>query len=185
MILPDFLLHPWALRNVAPYSPALINPNSLNLRLSNRIRLPKPNPVPLSIWPIKPTPEEMSKYWTEVFEYKNFVLQPGQLCLLDTLETVHFSRWFSALMRIRSSPARIGGNTLDAGWVDAGFGCPTPATLTLEVVNHSPYPIVLTPGWPFVNLIVHFGLPARHHYGERQTSQYIGQRTPTPAGGNR
>lgn len=179
MILPDFLLHAWARRNVAPYAPELINPMSIDLRWSGRIRVPIATYTVFEWWPNKPSVEYLDQFWHPDEDVTHVELPPGAFVLLDTLEYLTFGAWFSGLLMLKSSSGRAGMEHHHAGWFDPGF-C---GTGTLEITNTAPYPIRLRRGQPIVQMVVSFSLRPMRHYGK--TGQYVGQRTPTPAGGNR
>lgn len=86
-----------------------------------------------------------------------YVLQPGHLVLGKTHERVHLpitnetGPWLAARVEGRSSYARCGLLVhFTAPTIHAGFN----GTITLEIINHGPYPVLLHPRNPICQLII-------------------------------
>lgn len=80
-----------------------------------------------------------------------FVLHPRQLVLGSTLEYVQLPKGLLCYVVGKSTWGRMGLIIATATKVDPGFkGC-----ITLEIVNEGEIPIVLYPGLPIAQLVVH------------------------------
>ncbi len=78
-------------------------------------------------------------------------MHPGQLVLGSTLEYVQLPRDLMAYVIGKSSWGRMGLVIATATKVDPGFkGC-----ITLEIVNEGEIPLVLYPGLPIAQLVLH------------------------------
>lgn len=186
MVLPD-----WQLRElceghelVTPYDSALINPASIDLRLSGQLREPHPT------WRTAVTAYEVATYaprfaqdfshyplWSEdVTEFDRYILLPGQFVLCSSLEYVRMPENTVGTLYSKSSTGRIGLEHLHAGYVDCGFH----GTLTYEFHNVAPWPIELRAGKPTMQLKLEkmIASPQRSY---KVTGRYNGQMEPTPA----
>ncbi len=77
-------------------------------------------------------------------------ISPGQFMLATTREVVELGNDVAAQVNGKSSLARLGlGVHVTAGFLDIGFH----GSITLELVNHAPYPLILVPGMPICQLI--------------------------------
>lgn len=106
---------------VQNHEPDLINPASLDLRLSNLIMLESVEShkmIPLSI-----------KDYTVDHPYQ---LVPGQFILAQTIETFNMPEDIAGLFFLKSSRAREGYENLHAGYADPGWHG---SSLTLELKN--------------------------------------------------
>lgn len=106
-------------------------------------------------------------------------LEPGEFLLFSTIETVMIGAGLAAQVSGKSSHAREGLVTENAGWVDPGFE----GELTLEFSNLSPYPIRLDAGMPICQIVfMQTRSPAQRPYGyEGLGSKYQHQKGPTSA----
>jgi len=161
---------------VDPFDFSLIQPASLDLRLSSAFRtfsgisgafidpgIYQPGVTSLTTL----SPGEV------------FVLEPGDFVLGCTMETVTLSPAIAARLEGKSSLGRVGLIPhAAAGWIDPGFS----GQITLELANLSPLPIILRPGMLIAQLCV-FRLdhPSAVPYGPERKSRYQGQRGPTAA----
>lgn len=116
----------------------------------------------------------------EISEMTPFRLMPNTFVLANTRERVELplqaecDMSLAARIEGKSSRARFGLLIhFTAPTVHAGFS----GTLTLEMINLSPFPFILTPGMAIAQLIVEQvrGIP------KRNDSQFQGQRTPEGA----
>jgi len=106
---------------VQHHQPELINPASLDLRLSDLIMLESVEShqmIPLSI-----------KDYTADHPYE---LVPGQFILAQTIETFSMPEDIAGLFFLKSSRAREGYENLHAGYADPGWHG---SALTLELKN--------------------------------------------------
>lgn len=106
-----------------------------------------------------------------------FILHPGQFALGQTEEYVEIPDWLCARIEGKSSLGRLGlviHST--AGWIDPGFN----GTVTLELGNVSPLPIMLVKGM-LIGQIAFMALTtmAERPYGSPGlNSKYQGDREP-------
>lgn len=80
-----------------------------------------------------------------------FYLHPNEMVLASTLEFVRLPRSLSAYVTSRSKWGRLGLVIATATAIHPGFT----GTITLELVNHGNVPLVLYPGLPVAQLILH------------------------------
>ena len=163
MVMTDTDIHAWATGGgVSPYSPELVNPASIDLRFSGRVRYPVNSP----------------ELWGDVAEVEELTMQRGDFVLLDTLEYICMPIDWGGNLMLKSSMGRRGVEHLHAGWFDPSFE----GTATLEMVHLHPYPITLKAGQPIVQLVLVRTLnrPAR---GYDVTGRYNGQNGPQPSRG--
>ena len=125
---------------ISNYEESQINPASINLRLGNSWLVPQQCDSPIKLGQRIP--------YTE-FTCNEFVINPGRFILATTMEYVKLPKTLSAFVDGRSSIGRAGLTVENAGFVDPGFH----GHITLELINDSPYPIVLTAGYPVTQLV--------------------------------
>lgn len=116
--------------------------------------------------------------------FSQFELRPDQAILGCTTEIVRCPLDLSARIEGKSSLGRLFlAVHITAGVIDAGFK----GQITLEIVNHGPWNIVLYPGMPIAQLSYWtLTSPVEIPYGSsRLGSHYLGQMGPTPASGKR
>jgi dCTP deaminase len=117
-------------------------------------------------------------------DFDRYELHPRQSVLACTEEVVRCPLDLSARIEGKSSLGRLFMAVhITAGVIDAGFH----GQVTLEIVNHGPWTIVLWPSMPIaqVNYFQMTG-PCEVPYGSKKLgSHYLGQRGPTPASGRR
>lgn len=118
--------------------------------------------------------------WTASDPADPQMIHPGQMLLGSTIEYVKIPNWLAARAEGKSSLGRRGlAVHITAGFIDPGFE----GQITLELVNHGPKSIVLTPGMPICQLAL-FRLSSRaaRPYGHPDLkSHYQGQTGPTVA----
>lgn len=111
-------------------------------------------------------------------------IQPGEMWLASTRETIHLGPRHAAQVGGKSSLGRLGLTVHQtAGFIDPGFH----GQITLELVNHGARPITLTEGMRIAQLTIWtLDQPAERPYGHHALgSHYQGQAGPTTAGGNK
>jgi dCTP deaminase len=147
-----------------PYSPELIQPSSIDVRLDRYFRVFENHRYP-HIDPAVEQPDLTRLVETSGDE--PFVLHPGEFVLAGRLEG-------------KSSLGRLGLLTHStAGWIDPGFS----GHVTLELSNVATLPIKLWPGMKIGQLcLFRTSSPAEHPYGSAvYGSRYQDQRGPTPS----
>lgn len=139
---------------------SMINPASLNIRLGNSFLVPKSKQ--------KIILGERVEY--QEFHLKagdRFVIKPGHFVLGTTLERLNLPDRISAFVQGRSSIGRIGLTIQNAGFVDPGFQ----GNITLELINDSPFPIYLLPGYPVGQLVFLETSEVKHPYSGKYQGQ--------------
>lgn len=120
-----------------------------------------------------------SRNYTEPFELKEnekLVIQPGEIILTSSLETVSLSKDFAAIITGRSSIARLGIMIhCCQEFIHPGH-C---QTIPLQIINLSPHPVQLDLSVP-VCQIVFFKLTttASEKYSDRTDAKYAGEIEP-------
>lgn len=105
-------------------------------------------------------------------------LTPGEFLLFSTIEWVELGARIAGQVAGKSSMARQGLVTENAGWVDPGFH----GTLTLEFSNIGGWPITLTAGMPICQIVLmECRSAAQRPYGTEGVGRYQNQTGPTNA----
>ncbi len=159
--------------NIRPFDENRVNPASYDLSWSGRYRQPVHSIKIVKSW----EKIEVNESWRPVSEATTLFISPGELFLLDTLETMEVPTNASGFLFLKSSIARCGLEHLHAGFFDPGFGLGNPSTGTLEVYNASKHTIAIRKGQPIVQLILMDCEPPVKDY--RVTGSYNGQTKPT------
>lgn len=100
-------------------------------------------------------------------EEKPYVLQPGQVCLAESVELFNLPAHITAEYRLKSSMARVFLEHLHAGWCDPTWNG---AVLTMEYANMTQYhPMVLRAGEKCgqVMFYAHDPVPPEVSYAQR------------------
>jgi dCTP deaminase len=161
MIWPDWLLRKWLLEagGLKPYDMECVNPASVDLRWSGRYRRALDTGV-----------------WSEVYkmqDHEHLVIRPGELVLMDTLETICMPSNCCGMITLKSSIGRMGLEHMHAGFFDPGFH----GTGTLEMYGAAPWPIKIKP----MQRIVQIVLMELHGYPDDQyNGRYQGDLEPMP-----
>jgi dCTP deaminase len=162
---------------VAPYTDAMIQPSSIDVRLDRWFRVFENHKYPH----IDPSIEQPDL--TRLIEPEDddpFILHPGEFVLGSTFEVVTLPDDIAGRLEGKSSLGRLGLLTHStAGFIDPGFS----GHVTLELSNVANLPIMLYPGMKIGQLcLFRLSSPAEHPYGsEKYGSRYQGQRGPTPS----
>lgn len=176
MVWNDARISEWAQSGgVTPFDAACVNPASLDLRLGDKIRLPRRS------WLMKQdgkvnrfTPAE--ELWQDEFEFEKYKLRSGEFVLCHSLEITHIPDSAIATLYSKSSTGRIGLEHLHAGYGDCGFF----GQWTWEFFNAAPWPIELRAGDRIMQLVfIDMIAPPTRTY--KDTGRYQGQTGPTPA----
>lgn len=110
------------------------------------------------------------KYKSGEFEDK-IIIQPKEFVLLASNEILNIPNGILSFVQGRSSVARIGIQTEQAGLIDAGFR----GTITFEVYNETEYPIILYKGMRVAQVYFFKAQLASKVYGKEKGSKYSGQ----------
>ena len=160
-----------------PYTPALIQPSSIDVRMDRYFRVFENHRYPH----IDPAIEQPDlTRLVETADDDPFVLHPGEFVLASTFEVVTLPDDIAGRLEGKSSLGRLGLLTHStAGWIDPGFS----GHVTLELSNVATLPIKLWPGMKIGQLcLFRTSSPAEHPYGSAvYGSRYQDQRGPTPS----
>ena len=174
MILVDWQLRDRIARGfikIDPYDEALIQPNSLDIRLGNHFVWYTPSDAI-----IDPYDRGTVSAGTEETEADGFVIRPGAFVLARTLECIGLPDNIVATIEGKSSIARL-GITLHqtGGWIDAGFR----GTITLEMSNVNTRPVRVHAGMPIGQLVFYTTERAETPYDRKGDAKYLDQRQAT------
>lgn len=153
-----------------PYDPALIQPNSYDVRLANTFS-----------WH-DGSDEIIDPYQSETVltslvheELDDVVIKPGAFILGATLERICLPRDIVGQLTGKSSLARLGVMVhVTAGFIDAGFSHP-PAQITLEIVNVGNRPVRLHAGMAIGQMVFTRTAECAVAYNEKPGAKYNGQ----------
>lgn len=124
---------------IDPLDPSRIGPASYDVTLSRQFRVPDRTIKRIDLAGV---PAEHTKL-VEVAEGDGFIVRPGECLLGSTTERVGLGDGMAARYEGRSSLGRLFlSSHITAGFIDPGFV----GNVTLEIVNHSPWELVLRPG---------------------------------------
>ena len=158
---------------VYPFYEAHVNPSTYDFTWSGRYRYMHQGGEYIETW----DKEQVMGMWTEVQEADTLVLEPFKLYLLDTEEVMEIPINVTGLLLLKSSIARAGIEHLHAGLFDPGYGLGNPSTGTLEVINVTPYNLVIKKGQRLVQMA--FFPTATPDKDYRFTGRYNGSVNPT------
>ena len=160
---------------IDPYDPSLVQPSSVDIRVSSQFRVFHNNRQPYI--DVRRPLEDL----TDVVVMSGdepFILHPGEFVLGSTLERVAIPDDLVARLEGKSSLGRLGLLTHStAGFIDPGFS----GHVTLELSNVATLPIKLWPGMKIGQLcFFRLSSAAEFPYGSAvHGSRYQGQRGPT------
>ena len=100
-----------------------------------------------------------------------YTIHPGEFVLMASKEILNIPNGILAFVCGRSSIARLGIQTEQAGLIDSGFR----GTITFEVFNQTKYPIQLRAGMRFAQLYFLRTDPSETLYGKDKGSKYNDQ----------
>lgn len=172
---------------IEPCSRSQIQPASVDLHLGNEFRWYRRYPVsyqgcatgaapldPLEVLDVDENMEHLT-----IGLDKEFILKPGHFILASTKELIRLSTSLAARIEGKSTLARYGIIVHStAGFVDPGFQ----GSLTLEMTNFNPRPVVLHPGMRIAQLsILRLQWSVLNPYGtEILNNHYQNQRGAVP-----
>lgn len=152
---------------VSPYSPHLVQPASLDLRLGSEFMRYKRGSEPID-------PENLDASQPERFSTDRFIIYPGDFVLGTTVERIGLSPALAARVEGKSTLGRLGLIVHStAGFVDPGFE----GNITLEMTNINVRPVVLRAGMKICQIAFYWmDTPAEVPYGhEALGSHYQNQ----------
>ncbi len=155
---------------IDPYDPALIQPNSYDVRLSNKFSWHEKSDAVLD-------PYQSESILTNLasIEASEIVMKPGQFLLGATLEKFCLPRDIVGQLTGKSSLARLGVMVhVTAGFIDAGFSHP-PAQITLEILNVGNRPVRLHAGMSIGQMVFTRTAECMVAYNEKPGAKYNGQ----------
>lgn len=154
-----------------PFDQARLQPASVDLTLAGTLRVPEPGVRYLDV-------ERVPESHTRLAEMKDggWLLRPGAFVLGSTVERISLPRDLSARVEGKSSVGRLGlAIHVTAGFIDPGFI----GQVTLEIVNHAPWEIMLRENMPIAQLCLFaMSSPVARSYGQAG-NHYQEQRGPT------
>jgi len=182
MILSHQTLVEWGINNCTPFEQKYVNPSSIDLTVSNKVRVLKYDTYPLwrkvkeRLFPslIINKKSDPNKLWSEEKEFKTFILKPWQLALFSSVECTSIPDNYAGVLFSKSSVGRIGLEHLHSGFGDAGFS----GHWTFELLNVLPYPIEITAGETLLQLVL-LTLDKTTEVSYREVGRYNGQTGPT------
>lgn len=154
--------------------PSQVQPNSIDLTLGNTWKKLKSNSywedTPVISTHIKIEYDEGTFCIYDNYKGKDvYVLMPGEFVLMASREILNIPNGILSFVQGRSSIARLGIQTEQAGLIDAGFR----GTITFEVKNDGEYPIVLFSGMRVAQVYFFKAQYALRPYGsENKGSKY-------------
>jgi len=155
---------------IEPYDASLVQPNSYDVRLSDRFSWHEPGD---SI--IDPFDSQSVLAGLVHTVDQSVVLQPGQFILGATEERVCLPRNIVGQLTGKSSLARLGVMVhVTAGFIDAGFSHP-PAQITLEIVNVGRRPVRLYAHMAIAQMVFTRTADCLLPYNEKPNAKYNGQ----------
>lgn len=158
-----------------------LQPNSVDLTLANSILKITPNDKEDIIGTLKVSEyvntKKFIKYKDDRFKLEEksvsdfgYILQPNEFCLMSSNETLCIPNGIVGFVQGRSSIARLGIQTEQAGLIDAGFH----GTITFEVYNQSPFPVKLYKDMRIAQVYFFKAQKATKLY-DRNNNKYNGQ----------
>ncbi len=131
-----------------------IGPSSVDVRLGNQFLIFKRESFPsLDVGSSSVQAYDSHKYQERLIRpfRQQLVLHPRELLIGSTLEYVQVPKGLMAYVVGKSSWGRMGLIIATATKVDPGFrGC-----ITLEIINEGEIPLILYPGLPIAQLVLH------------------------------
>ena len=153
-----------------PYQDELVQPNSYDVRLSNRFSWHERGEQIIDPYDSQSVLQGLVHTVDD-----SVVLHPGQFLLGATLERISLPRDIVGQLTGKSSLARLGVMVhVTAGFIDAGFSNP-PAQITLEIVNVGNRPVRLHAGMPIAQMVFTRTEACEVAYHEKPGAKYNGQ----------
>lgn len=165
-----------------PITREQLQPNSVDLTLGDTYKVIKPNSYEADVGRLgnhlyaKGIKEFIDvhkeiQYDEGTFE-ESIIIEPGKFMLLASKEILNIPNGILSFVQGRSSIARIGIQTEQAGLIDAGFR----GTITFEVYNETEYPIIIYKGMRVAQVYFFKSQYAKNLYGAKNKgSKYYSQ----------
>lgn len=135
---------------IEPYETGMIRPAAISLRLGNCGGVLRASQIidsrDVSTYP------ELSERRPD--EHGRLVVNPGEVLLAPTMERIAISDRLTGILDGISDVARLGISVVLSQQVSPGYGNPSGAVLTLEIVSRLPQPVILYPGTRICNLML-------------------------------
>ncbi len=126
--------------NIDPYFEEFQGPNLYYCHLGNSFLIPKKIKEPAD--PFK----NSDRYFKRIENCsKSIIIRPKEFILAETFELFSTGNEYIIRLFNSSSLARLGISHCAIGMINPGCGQDKPIRLTLELVNNSPFPIILQP----------------------------------------
>jgi dCTP deaminase len=155
---------------IEPFDDSLVQPNSYDVRLSNRFSWHEPGQEVIDPYDSLTVLDGLVHVVDE-----SIVLQPAQFILGATEERVCLPKNIVGQLTGKSSLARLGVMVhVTAGFIDAGFSHP-PAQITLEIVNVGNRPVRLYAHMPIAQMVFTRTAECQLPYNEKPSAKYNGQ----------
>jgi dCTP deaminase len=156
---------------IDPFDPALVQPNSLDIRLGNHFVWYEASDVV-----IDPFRSDTITSGTCECVADSIVLSSGQFMLAETMEVIGLPDNIVASIEGKSSIARLGIELHQTGgWIDAGFR----GSITLEMCNVNSRPVRMYAGMPIGQLVFYTTERAVQPYDRKTDAKYMDQRQAT------
>lgn len=171
-----------------PIFPEQIQPNSLDLTLSGKLKIIKPNSyfqemhtidVKLPIeykeqefgfsWALRPEGEHDFRTYKPSYDNNAmYCIKPGEFVIFGTNEMLNIPNGICCIIDGRSSIARIGLSIVQGGFVDSGYH----GSITLHAFNQTKYGICLYKGMRIAQAIFIRSSLSKKPYGDKTNSKY-------------
>lgn len=183
MVFTDTDLARWGVEDgLRPFVGAYINPASVDLCWSGRVREARQDHVVVSLKDIRQMNSnereaQIAAMFLPEVDVDSFVLCPGKFYLISTREYIRIPRNAVGLLAVKSTVGRLGLEHLHAGLFDPGFH----GTGTLEVFMAAPWSLRIERGDPLIQmyLLETNGEPKRDYV--EAGGHYAGQTGAEPA----
>jgi len=155
---------------IEPYDERLIQPNSYDVRLSNKFSWHEQSDSVIDPYDSASVLDGLVHVVDD-----SVLVKPGHFVLGATLEAVCLPRDIVGQLTGKSSLARLGVMVhVTAGFIDAGFSHP-PAQITLEIVNVGNRPVRLHAGMAIGQMVFTRTVECEVAYHEKPGAKYNGQ----------
>lgn len=139
--IQDLCTGPQSVNLITPFSKPLLNPCSYDVTLQKKAYIQQRGSGIGS--------DQGSAQWLSV--NLPYYLPKSTLIICATEQRLKLPKNIAGLFYLKSSRAREGWDHLNARFADPGYE----GNLTLEIVHHSEYPMLLSPGKRFGQIIFH------------------------------
>lgn len=153
-----------------PISLNQVQPNSLDLTLGTSVRKIAKNKhevIDIS----QPIPYAAGEFTKDNNGKLSYIIQPKEFVLMASNEILNIPNGILSFVQGRSSVARLGIQTEQAGLIDAGFR----GTITFEVYNQTNNPIKLYKGMRIAQVYFFKAQKALKPYSKSNGNKYRGQ----------